>query len=277
MFPVSMLADHLWQSTLVAALAGLLTLAFRNNRAKVRYWFWLAASLKFLIPFAALTALGGRFGWLAPVRIVRVEMNVVTDAVTGTFSPAELGAVAAASTASPRVVDALPVLLVAVWFTGGVLLLAVWCVRWWRISSAVRRTTAIKGGRELDILRRLERRGGITRPIAPIASDRSREPGVFDPASRPAVAVRSGQSLGDAQWRRLLTNSRSGAATWLRRAHARSRVLVPPAVWWVGARMVDERERACDEEVIRSAATRRYAESILRTCAVSSRHPASVA
>ena len=60
-------ANHLWQSTLVAALAGLLTLAFRRNRAQVRYWLWLAASLKFLIPFAALTALGRQFGWLAPV------------------------------------------------------------------------------------------------------------------------------------------------------------------------------------------------------------------
>ena len=41
-------ANHLWQSTLFAALAGLLTLAFRRNRAQVRYWLWLAASVKFL-------------------------------------------------------------------------------------------------------------------------------------------------------------------------------------------------------------------------------------
>ena len=30
--------NHVWQSTLYAAAAGLLTLAFRNNRAQVRYW-----------------------------------------------------------------------------------------------------------------------------------------------------------------------------------------------------------------------------------------------
>ena len=40
-----------------------------------------------------------------------------------------------------------------------------------------------------------------------------------------------------------------------------------PLVWWVGARLVDERERACDEEVIRLGSEPQvYAESILKTC-----------
>jgi bla regulator protein BlaR1 len=38
-------ATHLWQSTFFAAAAGLMTLAFRRNRAQVRYWLWLSASL----------------------------------------------------------------------------------------------------------------------------------------------------------------------------------------------------------------------------------------
>src|SRR5689334_5959054 len=51
-------ANHLWQSTLFAAVAGLLTLALRKNQARARYWLWLAASLKFLVPFALLVSLG---------------------------------------------------------------------------------------------------------------------------------------------------------------------------------------------------------------------------
>src|SRR5260370_13961005 len=58
---LSPLANHLWQSTLFAVAAGLLTLAFRNNRASVRYSLWLAASVKFLIPFPLLVSLGGQF------------------------------------------------------------------------------------------------------------------------------------------------------------------------------------------------------------------------
>jgi uncharacterized protein (TIGR03435 family) len=40
-----------------------------------------------------------------------------------------------------------------------------------------------------------------------------------------------------------------------------------PMVWWIGARLVDERERACDEEVLGGGSERHaYAESILKTC-----------
>src|SRR6202163_1376791 len=55
------LGNHLWQSTLFAIVAGLLTLLLRKNRARVRYWLWLAASVKFLVPFSMLVMAGGYF------------------------------------------------------------------------------------------------------------------------------------------------------------------------------------------------------------------------
>ncbi len=40
-----------------------------------------------------------------------------------------------------------------------------------------------------------------------------------------------------------------------------------PLVWWLGARLVDERERACDEEVLKSGREPQvYAEGILTVC-----------
>src|SRR6266496_5417746 len=57
------MGNHLWQSTLFAVAAGLLTLLMRKHRARVRYWIWLAASLKFLIPFSLLIELGNRLRW----------------------------------------------------------------------------------------------------------------------------------------------------------------------------------------------------------------------
>src|SRR5260370_49024 len=40
-----------------------------------------------------------------------------------------------------------------------------------------------------------------------------------------------------------------------------------PLVWWLGARLVDERERACDEAVVQSGHERQvYAEGILEVC-----------
>ena len=40
-----------------------------------------------------------------------------------------------------------------------------------------------------------------------------------------------------------------------------------PLVWWLGARLIDERERACDEEVLETGSqAHTYAESILKVC-----------
>jgi hypothetical protein len=55
---MDLIGDHLWQSTLFAAVAALSTLFFRKNHARVRYALWLVASLKFLIPFSLLIAIG---------------------------------------------------------------------------------------------------------------------------------------------------------------------------------------------------------------------------
>jgi bla regulator protein BlaR1 len=43
--------------------------------------------------------------------------------------------------------------------------------------------------------------------------------------------------------------------------------LFHPLVWWLGARLLDERERACDEEVLRRGSQAEdYAEGILNVC-----------
>jgi uncharacterized protein (TIGR03435 family) len=54
---ISASIHHVWQSTLFAATAALVLLAFRRNRAQVRYWLWFSASAKFLVPFSFLIGL----------------------------------------------------------------------------------------------------------------------------------------------------------------------------------------------------------------------------
>ena len=57
--------NHLLQSTVFAVLIWLITLLFRRNAASVRHALWVAASLKFLVPFTLLTVLGGYIQWPA--------------------------------------------------------------------------------------------------------------------------------------------------------------------------------------------------------------------
>jgi bla regulator protein BlaR1 len=52
------LCNHLWQSTLFLGIVALLALLMRKNQARIRYWLWMAASAKFLIPFSLLISLG---------------------------------------------------------------------------------------------------------------------------------------------------------------------------------------------------------------------------
>ena len=68
---IAALLDHIWQSTLFAGAAWLLTLAFRRNGAALRFWLWFAASIKFLVPFAGLAALGEYLSRQYPAAFVR--------------------------------------------------------------------------------------------------------------------------------------------------------------------------------------------------------------
>src|SRR5580692_11639558 len=76
------LLDHLWQGTLFATAAGLLTLAFRSNRAKVRYWLWLSASLKFLIPFSLLIGIGNQLEWAPAAQKLATQVAGPSISVT---------------------------------------------------------------------------------------------------------------------------------------------------------------------------------------------------
>src|SRR5262249_6174579 len=155
--PLGLVGNHVWQSTLCAATVGLLTLVFRKNRAHVRYWLYFAASLKFLIPFAALAALGQELGWRSSITTVEPQMSFVLNAVSQPFSGS--GARTAAALTAPShsgFGEALPFVLLTIWFIGCAATLAIWWLRNRRIAMMVRNGRPLITGRELDTLRRLE-------------------------------------------------------------------------------------------------------------------------
>ncbi|HEY3043696.1 MAG TPA: M56 family metallopeptidase [Vicinamibacterales bacterium] len=272
------LMNHLWQSTLFLAIVALLALALRNNRAQVRYWLWLAASLKFLVPFPALVAIGRRLPWPASATIPASPATAAIDAMSQPFSSLAPAAATAASPVTPvSGVFALPVVLLAIWFVGCVALLMTWLVRWRRVAVTVREATIVESGRELEILRRLEnnvRAGLQTRPgLSLVVSGTSLEPGVFG-ILRPVLLWPRSISgrLSDEQIEAIFAHElahirrRDNLAAALHML-VQAMFWFHPLVWWVGARLIDERERACDDEVIRQGSQPQvYAESILKTC-----------
>ena len=266
------LANHVWQSTLFAGAVVVLTLAFRSHAASVRYGLWLAASVKFLVPFALLIALGGQGGWLTPGTIDTPTLSSVIEVATIPFSNASAASASApGSTASGGL--AWPKFAWIIWSAGFAAVLTVWTARWRRVAAAARFATPLSEGPVVTALRRIESVAGATRPLTVIACAAPLEPGVFG-ILRPTLLWPKGfeAHLDDAEIEAILAHE---FAHIRRRDNlaAAGHMLVQalfwfhPLVWWIGARLVDERERACDEDVIRMGCRpETYAKGILKTC-----------
>jgi uncharacterized protein (TIGR03435 family) len=247
------LANHLWQSTLFAAAAALLTLPLRKNRAQSRYWIWLAASLKFLVPFSLLVDAGSRFAWHPSAAIAPPSLSYVIVEASRPFGlPAPPPA---AAPASP--VSWIPLVLSAVWAIGSAAL----CFSWWRRWRALR--LALRTASPLDLAIGIE---AMVSPAFP-------EPGVFG-IRRPVLLLPAGilDRLAPAQLDAIVAHEmchvrrRDNLATAIHMA-VEALFWFHPLVWWLGARLMEERERACDEEVLRLGNDPRvYAEGILKIC-----------
>jgi bla regulator protein BlaR1 len=250
---IAALLDHLWQSTLFASGVWLLTLTVRRHEAPTRYCLWFAASVKFLIPISLFVTLGNH--------LARQSAMVSVLVPTVTYSAAQIAAPFSGPThalASPSSwVANTEVVLLGIWGLGSVVVLRYWCARWTTIGAAVRLAKPL--------------------PIAatiPIKSSQSLiEPGLVG-IWRPVLLMPEGltTTLSPDEIRSIVSHE----LCHLRRRDnltAAIHMLVEalfwfhPFTWWLGARMIEERERACDESVVASGNNARvYAESILKVC-----------
>jgi bla regulator protein BlaR1 len=261
------MANHVWQSTLFAILAAVSSLALRKNQARVRHHLWLAASLKFLVPFSLLMSLGSRVGRMRSSADSQTVFYFVLQTVSQPFHQASRGLLAAS------LLRWLPGVVAILWLAGFVTVIGLWWLRWRRVAAAIRGGVPVSHGREVEVLRRVEKFAGIRSPISLRSSQSSLEPGVFG-ILRPLLLWPAGIShhLQDAHLEAILAHEVQHVRRRDNLAAAMHMVVEAifwfhPAVWWLGARLVEERERACDEEVLRLGNEPEiYAESILKTC-----------
>jgi bla regulator protein blaR1 len=252
------LANHLWQSMLFAVVAGLLTAAFRKNRAQVRYWLWFSASLKFLVPFSVLIGLGARAELWAPAaqeiatQIAPPEVSFRMEQIAQPFPEA---VPLAPVTRGTR--DWLPIAVFGVWACGFAAITLIRFRGWLRIRAAMRSSAPI------DIAASVEVRSspgllepgvvGVFRPVILLPA------GIEDRLTPPQLEAVLAHELCHVRRRDNLLASIHmivEALFWFL-----------PRVWWIGARLVEEREHACDEEVLSLGNDPRdYAEGILNVC-----------
>jgi uncharacterized protein (TIGR03435 family) len=263
-----LVGNHLWQSTGFAAVAVLLALALKVNHARARYWLWLAASVKFLVPFSALAAIGGTLGrWLVPATPVS-RVPLVMQQIVQPFAPVpDVAVPVAAAAPAPSLI---PTALLALWLCGFFAVLLYGWVRWRRVAAAVRSAKPLTEGREIEAWGRLASR--LT-DIRLVSSTAKLEPGVFG-IFRPVLWLPAGigNRLEDAELEAILAHElchvrrRDNLLSVIHMA-VEALFWFHPLVWWLGARLEEERERACDEEVVRMGGEPQiYAESILKVC-----------
>ena len=248
------LFNHLWQSTVFAGVAALLTLALRKNQARVRHGVWVAASCKFLVPLSILIALGGHIQWRTAPEITPTNLSVVMDEVSQPFTTP---VVSSSSRAAPAAASLLSAALWGIWACGFLGIGCAWWVRWRRIRAAVRAGSPVH----------------LKLPIRAMSSPTLLEPGVFG-VFQPVLMLPEGifERLAVAQVEAVIAHE-------LCHVRHRDNLIAAihmfvetvfwfhPLVWWIGKRMVEDRERACDEEVLRLGSEPRvYAEGILGIC-----------
>ena len=249
----SELTNHLWQSTLFAATAGLLTIAFRKNRARVRYWLWLSASFKFLFPLSLLMSLGSHLEWApAAKKIATPAISFALVQVTQPFPRASSSA-----RPTPDHMDWVSIAIFGVWACGFLCIALIRFRGWLRIRAALRASAPI------DVPATIEIRScpgllepgvvGLWRPILLLPT------GILDSLTRCQFEALLAHELCHVRRRDNLLASIHmvvEATFWFH-----------PLVWCIGARLVEERERACDEDVLQlGGEPQAYAEAILSVC-----------
>ena len=258
-----MILNHLWQSSLSVLAVWVLTLVLRSNRAAVRYWLRLAASVKFLIPFSLLVGLGGQFGWRTAAPVVnQPQVSFVMEEI-GRASAAPV--VVAASAPGFNFVP----VLVGIWFAGIAVGVVLWVRSWWRVRVAVRGARVCPHAGAW----RLSRAEGQVGDLSYLVSSTRMEPGVFG-IFRPVLLLPEGitERLTSAQLEAIVAHElchvrRRDNLTGAIHMVVETIFWFHPLVWWIRARLIDERERACDEDVLRMGSEAEvYAESILEAC-----------
>lgn len=249
------LANHLWQSTLFAAAAWPLTMMLRDNGARVRHAVWLAASIKFLMPMTLLIGLGGQIHWRTAGAASSLPIVSAMDQVSAPFT---VGTSGHSMEASPTAGEWIERAVAAVWLCGMFGLAGAWWIRLMRIRSALRSGISVR----LDV------------PVRAVLSPAKLEPGVvgivrpmlllpegiFDRLTPPQMATVIAHELCHVR------NHDNLAATI--QMFVETVFWFHPLVWWIGKRMQQERERACDEEVLSTMAGKPhvYADAILGVC-----------
>ena len=270
---------HLWETILFAGLVALAVRLLPRAPARTRYFFWLAAAVKLVFPSIIL-------GWLLwqnplgapapfppsleePVRGSRASAS--DRSIHRALKPLVPSQILVYSPRSEGVQYPLYGALTLLWLSGFLFQVVRWARPNLRLARAVRAGRTMGSSREREILRRVRSWLALNREVQVVVSPRFTHAGLWG-IRKPVILLPAGATvrLSDEELAAVLIHElvhlerRDNLVVLLQRVLTSLLWFYPPT-WLIDKKLLEERERACDEEVLRlTQAPETYASGILK-------------
>lgn len=258
-------AVHLWEATLFVGLLALGVRLLKRAPASTRYWLWLLAAVKLLVPSVLLAWLVSDIPSAAP-SLSPPPLERATNGASASdpgrplyhiLKPVLLSQPAAPQPASAAVHNELYCALTLVWLVGLVFFVVRWARGSLHLAWAVKISHGLVSSRETEILKRVRSWLLLKQDVDILISARVTEAGLWG-IWRPTVLLpeEAASRLSDAELEAVLLHEllhverRDNLAVILQKAVMALLWFYPPA-WLIDRKLFEERERACDEEVLR--------------------------
>jgi len=254
------LGRHLLESTAFTLLVGVFALAMRERSAATRHSLWFIAVIKFALPVAFFSALGSKLHSLLPLSRLTVNVPLGLSNFLNHQATVMQGTSSRSSAFHP---------LIVIWFAGSVMMLLVWLPKLFAPLDALDSTDHF----DENSLLQLKERIGLRRDVNLRFAHSDEEPALKG-FWRPVVTIPRGLSakLSESELEAVILHELAHAKradNWTSAfAHAMVSIFwFYPILWWIERRLYNERERACDEMVVRSGvAPEDYVAGILKVC-----------
>lgn len=263
--------DHLWQTTLFGVLALTAILVLKRAPARIRYVLWTAASMKFLIPSAAVVWLAYQIGinlssffmnmaWATgdPIKFLTTQNDFFY--VTQTMNDSEL-----------HVHHTAFWILLTIWIAGSAVLFSIWIQRQLAFRRQLKDATVLQAGRERNLLAQVQERMKIRRNVQVVVSANVSEVGVwrmFHPMI--VLPVEIVEHLNDSELEAIFLHELTHVARWDNLISNMQMTICclfwfHPLVWLIDRMLLAERERVCDDRVLQlGSASKIYASSLVK-------------
>ncbi|HKP86784.1 MAG TPA: M56 family metallopeptidase [Blastocatellia bacterium] len=266
-----LIANHLWQATLLSLLAAGVARLLKRAPARARYVVWLIASLKFAVPSALIVLLATQTGIKFPSLFDSAETPRGVTVIYQVAEPVAQNPQPGFSSDLARGHNEIYCALTATWVTGAATLVALWLRRRRRFSLSIRAGRSASAGREVEALNRVRAWLAIKRPVELVIMPTLIEPGVWR-VWHPVVVMpaKMSEDLTTAELEAVMMHEMIHVARWDNLANSFQMFLCclfwfHPIVWLIDRKLMAEREQVCDERVIEfGGESKVYASSLLK-------------